>query len=295
MKVLVLGGSYFLGRRFVEKASERDDITVYNRGNRPLNISSVHEIYGDRRDGNSLCKLEGNSYDVVVDFCAYGENDISLIFEQLKGNIKQYIFISTCDVYERGLGKMLNEDAPLEYRNFGGEAGDYITGKVLLEQELVKNCAKYSVAYTSIRPAFIYGPNNYAPREGIYFQWIRQAGQILHPEDADGEFQMVYVDDAADLIMNVIGNEDAYNQAINLAPDNMENYETFAEALSEGIDIPFEKVPVTVEMVNERQIPLPFPLTRAESNYYDGRKALMYIDEYTKLTEGMKKTWNAAN
>ena len=93
------------------------------------------------------------------------------------------------------------------------------------------------MAYTSIRPAFIYGEDNYAPREGIYFYWIQQAGQILHPVDADGEFQMVYVEDVAKAVLAMAGNSEAYGQAYNLAPLPMETYETFAAALAESVDV----------------------------------------------------------
>lgn len=290
MKILVLGGSYFLGKHFVHMATKEHDITVFNRGNRPLNLPQVREIAGDRHDMKALSKLCGGHFDAVVDFCAYSRDDIAMIFRTLKSDFTQYIFVSTCDVYERGLGKWLDENAPLESRDFGGEAGSYITGKVALEKELVE-CAKNAhVAYTSIRPAFIYGPGNYAPREGMYFHWIREAGQILHPTDATGQFQMVYVEDVVTAILHSIGNPQAYDQAMNLAPLETENYDSFSEALKESMSVPFDKVPVTVQQINEKNIPLPFPLTKKESNWYDGKRALEFIDHYTGLAEGLKKT-----
>ena len=290
MNILVVGGSYFLGKCFVQMAAEKHQITVFNRGNRPLPLSGITEVKGDRHNPRDIQALRGKSFDVVVDFCAYEKGDIRILFENLHANFKQYIFISTCDVYERGQGKLLSEDAPLEERDFGGEAGAYITGKVALEKELIECGQKWQVAYTSIRPAFIYGEDNYAPREGIYFYWIQQAGQILHPVDADGEFQMVYVEDVAKAVLAMAGNSEAYGQAYNLAPLPMETYETFAAALAESYPQPFEKVSVTLEMVQEKEIPFPFPLTKAESNWYDGRKGLTLIGNYTSLSVGLKST-----
>lgn len=290
MKILVLGGSYFLGKHFVNMAMNKHDITVLNRGTRPLNLPQVLEIRGDRHDVETLSELKGKCFDVIVDFCAYNPNDIALIFQSLEVGFHQYIYVSTCDVYERGCAKLLDENAPFERREFGGEAGTYISGKVALEEELVDCAARHNVAYTSIRPAFIYGPGNYAPREGIYFHWIKEAGQILHPIDATGEFQMVYVEDVALAILHAIGNEQAYNQSYNLAPLPTQTYASFSCGLAESISIPFQKVPVTVEQVNEKNIPLPFPLTKEESNWYDGSKALALIERYTGLEEGLKKT-----
>ena len=68
----------------------------------------------------------------------------------------------------------------------------------------------------------------------------------------------------------------------------MVTYESFADALEEAVSTPFVKVPVTVQMVLQQQIPLPFPLTREESNWYDGTKALQLIKGYTPLAEGLK-------
>ena len=292
MNILVLGGSYFLGKCFVNMALKEHSVTVFNRGNRPLKLPSVHEIFGDRHDTEALEVLNGTHYDAVVDFCAYNPEDISLIFKGLRADFDQYIFISTCDVYERGLNKLLDEDAPFEYRNFPGQAGGYISGKVALEKELRDYAVKYGVSYTSLRPSFIYGPYNYAPRESMYFNWIKKAGQILHPTDASGEFQLVYVDDVALAVLKSIGNRDAFNQAYNLAPIQLENYDSFYEALVNSVSTKIEKVPVTVQIVNEKNIPLPFPLTGEESNRYDGNKALGLIKRYTGLAEGLKKTYD---
>ena len=70
----------------------------------------------------------------------------------------------------------------------------------------------------------------------------------------------------------------------------METYDSFAEALAAGMEVPFEKVPVTVATINEKNIPLPFPLTKEESNWYDGKRIIDFIGQYTKLSDGLKKT-----
>ena len=289
MKVLVIGGSYFLGKYYVYTMMNGADITVFNRGNVPFNMEKLTEIKGDRHNEADLQKLADCQFDVVVDFCAYSRGDIESVANVLPG-IKQYIFVSTVDVYKRGLGQCLDETAPLEDRDFGGEAGAYITGKVALEEEIKNVSVAESFAYTVIRPAFIYGPGNYAPRESLYIGWIRQANQIIHPVDATGEFQFGYVKDVADAIAAATGNEKAYNQAFNVANPKMITYDSYADALQEAAGQDFERVPVTIDVVNERQIPLPFPMTKAESNCYNGSKGLELIERYTELEEGLKIT-----
>ena len=291
MNILVLGGSYFLGRCFVNMACNDNNIYVFNRGNCPIDMPEVTQIKGDRHNISDLFKLSKYEIDVIVDFCAYNKDDINSVIKALKVMPKQYIFVSTVDVYERGKGEALSENASFETRDFGGDVGAYITGKVILEKEIKEAAAAYGFTYTVMRPAFIYGPGNYAPRESIYFNWIKKAGQVLHPIDATGEFQLVYVTDVARAICASLGNEEAYNEAFNLTGEKVENYNSFADTLSKIVNTDFERVDVTVDVVNEKQISLPFPLTREQSNWYKGEKALKLIGRYTSFEEGLRETY----
>ncbi len=291
MKILVIGGSYFVGRAFVGLAAGENDLYLLNRGNHPLNDPAIREYSMDRHDGKAVASIEEPHFDVIVDFCAYERGDIRGIAENLKASFDQYLFVSTCDVYRRGTMRVMDEEEELESRDFGGEAGAYITGKVALEGELRECCRERGAAFTSVRPAFIYGPDNYAPREGIYFKWITAAGQILHPSDADGEFQMVYVRDVAAALLAACGNPAAYDRVYNLCGPERVTYDSFAELLQRVTGTAFERVPVSVQNVIGQGIPLPFPLTKEESNWYDGSRVAELGVSYTALEEGMKYTY----
>lgn len=291
MRILVIGGTYFLGRTFVIKAYKDNELTLLNRGNRPISLDGIKCCIGDRHDADALKQIEGD-YDVIVDFCAYEKGDIRLVAEQLRGRFRRYIFISTCDVYRKGTGQILTEESPLEERVFPGPEGAYIAGKVALERELAECAREYGFAYTSIRPSFIYGEENYAPREGIYFQWIEKAGQILHPVDATGEFQMVYVGDCAEIILRVCARTESGGQIYNVCGTENVTYERWKEVLSRAVEKPFVGVGIDVAQVCERQIPLPFPLTVGESERYDGSKIQKEFEiSYISLEEGIRKTY----
>lgn len=102
-KLLIIGGSYFLGRVFIESLAQNNDYRIYvvNRGNRPLNMEGVVEVKCDRNDIAGLeTLLPKESWHGVIDFCAYAPQDISNLFSVLPAkNIKHYIFISTTSVY----------------------------------------------------------------------------------------------------------------------------------------------------------------------------------------------------
>lgn len=291
MKILVIGGSYFLGKHFVNLASKNNDVIVFNRGNRPHNNVDVREIKGDRHVKEDIDKLRTVEVDVVVDFCAYNKGDISDIIAVLGPSLKQYVFISTVDVYKKGLGQTIDENSPLETRNYGGEIGQYISGKVSLERELELTCCKNKIAYTSIRPVFIYGPDNYAPREGIFLNWIDKAGQVLIPEDESGFFQMIYVDDLADIIYKICANELSFNKAINVCGEGVYNYREFLDTLSMGCKLEFERILVPVEYILNHGIELPFPLTKEESEKYRSVYKNIYECKTRLLADGLRDTY----
>ena len=294
MNILVIGGTYFLGRAFVDIVKEKHCVTVLNRGNVVLSkelYKNVKQYICDRHDEEKISHIKDEDFDVVVDFCAYNKGDIDLILRALDYNIKQYIFISTCDVYKRGSGAVLDENAQLEERRFGGEAGDYISGKVALEKE-IRRCTEHEIYYTVIRPAIIYGPGNYAPRESMFFNWIVNAGQILYPIESAGHFQMVYVEDVAKIISDLCLLEEAYNESFNVCGKDIVNYDSFVNALRNAVYIPFEKIEVSSEMIEQKNIPLPFAIHESESETYSDAKLLKRGVRYTSLEEGLKKSFS---
>lgn len=293
MKLLVIGGSYFLGRVFVMEAAGKYDITVVNRGTWSLDSLGVKQIRGDRRD-EALWRRMTDDIDVIIDFCAYEKGDIARVLRNLAGSVKQYLFVSTLDVYERGRKDVKKEDAPLEYRVFPGGAGAYIAGKVALEQELREECAGRDIAYTVLRPAFIYGPFNYAPRESAYIQMMVQSRVLPHITDAAGTFQFVYVKDAAVAALRCLQNPAAYGQAYNLCQDENVTYETFYRALAAADDLGAEELLLTAEAAQQMGIPLPFPITEEETELSSNEKSRRELGlVYTGLEEGMARTYRA--
>ncbi len=287
MNILVIGGSYFLGPVFIKRAlDEGHTVTVFNRGTRPLNVSGVNEIRGDRSRAEDLAKITGK-YDATVDLCAYEKGDIEKVKDALGNGCGRYVFISTVDVYKRGTGALLDENAELETRDFGGEAGAYILGKAALEKEITE-CRDYCV----LRPSVIYGPGNYAPRENIYFKWISAAGQILEPSPSDGFFQSVFSKDVAMAMLRACCDASFSRKAFNVTPSQVITYSDYTKILKEACDKEFEVITITPEEAFMQQVPFPFPISSIESERYDGSALESAGFEFTDMVAGMKETWN---
>lgn len=288
MNILVIGGSYFLGRWFVEYARKEHNITVLNRGNIPIKTDGVKELLCNRHDVVTLQALASEEFDCIVDFCAYAKHDIRRIVDAFGHEGCRYIFISTVDVYLHGQDEVVSEASLFENRVISGPEGEYINGKIELEQELIDTCTKNAMSFSSVRPAILYGPANYAPREAVYLNWISQAKQVIVPSDESGHFQMLYVKDAALGLVKLCELEKAkLLPAYNFCPEEISTYRSFVDCLHKISPVPFEEIPLTLDEIFKKQIPLPFPLTREESNIYSGDRLKDLGINCTSLLDGM--------
>lgn len=293
MKILVIGGSYFLGRVFTMLAAEKNEVTVLNRGTYSMEDFGAGCLKADRHDVEALKRLGPEAFDVTVDFCAYQQGDIRTFLDNAPFRTEQYILISTADVYEKWTKRTLTEESPLETRRFGGENGEYIWQKILLEKELKQVCREKKIRYTPVRPAVLYGPFNYAMREAGYVQMACGGQKILCPVGASGRFQPVYVKDAAAMILALCKNEAAYDEAFNLAGEAVD-YEQFLDAFvraSRG-KAQLLKLSAKDSVFGEPGTFLPFPFSEEETENYDGQKILRTTGlSWIPLEKGLQKTW----
>src|SRR5256714_14808050 len=112
MKLLVLGGTKFLGRAAVEAALERgDEVTVFNRGEtNPEPFPGVEKL-GGARDGD-LSALEGREWDAVIDPSGYVPRVVRASAELLQGSVGHYVFVSSGSVYAEPYVPGYDETAP---------------------------------------------------------------------------------------------------------------------------------------------------------------------------------------
>ncbi len=293
-RVLAIGGSYFIGRVFsVLTARETDfELCVLNRGRFPLKNDRISEIKADRHDTLSVRDaLSGEgAFDAVVDFCAYEPGDIMLMGKALEGKAKQYIYIGSCSVFASSTGAPKKEDA-LQITEQGAYPGaEYSYHKMLLERELKNVCEKEGMVHTILRPAFVYGPFNYAPRESYYFELMAKNEEIPFPVDSHCAFSFVYVKDIARILMDCIGNETVYGESFNLAGKERVTYKSLTDLLGTFIEQPLSIKNVTVQEVYRDNIPLPFPLDQDE--LYDGTKISGTLGfTYMPFEEGLLETY----
>lgn len=295
--ILVLGGSYFVGRVFSLLSARRSDITLHvvNRGNYRLSLPNVREYVCDRHDCDKMVRmLPEVPFDAAVDFCGYKAGEIESIVDHLGGRIGQYIFFSTISICDPSIQDPKTERSPLADLSptSSHPVMDYLYQKAVLEAELRACCTRRRIPWTIFRPSFIYGPFNYAPRESYFIKCIAEGLPVPYPEDASAEFSMVYVEDAAQAVHAVIGEPAAHDRVFNLAAPERITYARLFDELRSCRGSPFPIRPVSVAEVYRDGIPLPFPLDTNDLS--DGSLLSDVLDfQYTLFSEGFTRTYKA--
>jgi 2'-hydroxyisoflavone reductase len=207
MRMLIIGGTVFVGRALVECAMARGhEVSLFNRGNtNPDLFPDVEKLRGDRTTDEGLSALDGKTWDAVIDVSAYFPRAVTLSAEKLKDATPHYTLISTISVYdtppEQG---NITEDAPL--KSLDDDTVEDVTGdtygglKVLCERALDETFAGRSLM---IRPGLIVGPHD--PTDRFTYWPIRTArgGQMLVPP-RDDVLQVIDVRDLAEWTIRMV-------------------------------------------------------------------------------------------
>src|SRR5688500_7748344 len=112
MKLVIIGGTRFVGRHLVEAALARNhEVTLFNRGTHSPVARDVETIVGDRY--TDLAKLRDRRWDAVVDTCGYVPRAVTAAVEVLRDAIDRYVFISSQSAYADVSVRGVDETAPV--------------------------------------------------------------------------------------------------------------------------------------------------------------------------------------
>lgn len=207
MKVLVMGGSYFIGRRIVDKLYEKGyEVYVLNRGSRAIENSDIHSIICDRNDKETMNHiLSTYNFDIVVDVCGLNEDQAEILCSSLDfDSVKKFVFISSSAVYDiEHLNIPFAEDDALGADSFWQEYG---TDKIEAERYYTESLKNKDTELIILRPPYVYGENNYAQRESFIFDHIVKNQPILIPK-SNPKLQFIYTSDLAEIIIEFISRQ----------------------------------------------------------------------------------------
>jgi len=211
MRLLILGGTHFLGRHAAEQALARgDEVTLFNRGrSAPGLVPAAEELRGDRDGG--LEALRGRVFDAVLDTSGFVPRVVAQSAELLDPAVDRYLFVSSESVYAvaRG-GPPVDEDGPLAEPPPPGveEVMEHYGGLKVACERVVQGT--FGDRATVVRPGLIVGPFDPSNR---FTYWVRRMHEaaddrpVLAPAPPDRRVQFIDGRDLAAWILHLLEND----------------------------------------------------------------------------------------
>ncbi len=198
MKLLILGGTMFLGRHLVEAALARGhEVTIFNRGqHNPELFNEVEKLRGDR-DGN-LEALRERRWDAVVDTSGYLPRVVRDSAKLLADAVGLYVFISSISVYA---DHAQPADENSKVGTLENESVEEITGETYGPlKALCERAAEEAMPgrVLVIRPGLIVGPDDKTVRFSYWTGRVARGGEVLAPGSPDRQLQLIDSRDLAE-------------------------------------------------------------------------------------------------
>jgi 2'-hydroxyisoflavone reductase len=198
VRLLVLGGTAFLGRFVVEVALARgDEITLFNRGQtNPQLFPQVQKRVGDRN--GDLSALKGGQWDAVIDTSGFTSKQLRASAGLLPDSVAHYTFVSSISAYSDYSRSLITEDSPVHPppspESDQVTAENYGAQKVASEQT-AERLMPGRVA--CVRAGLIVGPFDTSGRFPYWVRRIAQGGTVLAPGRPERHVQVIDVRDLA--------------------------------------------------------------------------------------------------
>ncbi len=217
MKLLILGGTRFMGRHLVAAAlAHNHEVTLFNRGTLSAALADVETIHGNRN--SDLMKLQGRRWDAVIDTCGYLPSSVRASAEALSDSVDHYVFISSLSVYADVSTPGIDETATVatltdeqlekaEAIDSSGQVSAVTYGemygglKALCERTLEEILPDRVLV---IRPGLIVGSHDYTDRFTYWVVRVARGGEVLAPGRPERYVQLIDVRDLAEWIVKML-------------------------------------------------------------------------------------------
>lgn len=219
MKLLILGGTKFLGRQFAAAALRGGhEVTLFHRGQTGADLfPEAEHILGDR--AGPMDALKGRRWDAAVDTSAYFPDTLKASAELLAGTVERYVLVSSISVYPEAPRIGMTEDSPLakltaeQLRQAYDRRGKGVTGAAALGEAYggLKALCEAGVEAALpgralvVRPGLIVGPHDSTDRFTYWVRRVARGGEVLAPGAGERGLQFIDARDLAEWMLRMIG------------------------------------------------------------------------------------------
>jgi nucleoside-diphosphate-sugar epimerase len=300
MKVLVIGGTLFIGHSLVEELVKAGhDVTILHRKPKHDFGRRVENLMADRNDGEAMREaLSGRRFEVVFDNAYDYERgttaaQVEATVRAAGDRLSRYIFMSSVAAYGDGLNHKESDPlAPDSHPN------PYTSNKASTERLLFRMRAQHGFPVVTFRPPFVYGPNNPYYREQFFWDRLRAGRPVIIPGDGYRLMQFVYVDDLVEAMLRAMTEPRAEGEAFNIGDakplTQVEVVERLAKAA--GVEATLARVPRDViQQAGGNAFEEPYYF----GEYFDVPPITMYMGKVARILKvkgtpfetGLKETY----
>jgi nucleoside-diphosphate-sugar epimerase len=297
MKVLFIGGTGFISTA-VSKLAVAKGIELYhlNRGKREVEIPGVHSIRADIHQPEELkAALNGQQFDVVVDWIAYHPNDIERDIALFRGKIKQFIFISSASAYQKPPSfHIITESTPLYNPHW-----EYSRNKIACEERLMQAYRDEGFPMTIVRPSHTYDPNLPIGIGG----WgcytlpdrMKKGQPIIVHGDGSSLWVVTHSEDFGRGFLGLVGNGQAIGHAFHITSDEVLTWNQIYEILADALGVEPNMVYISSEFIAKVAPGLGAGLIgdKSWSVIFDNSKIKSFVPDFQcviPFREGVRRT-----
>lgn len=240
MRILLIGGTGIISTACAGLAVARGhDVTLLNRGLRAV-IPGVRHLIADVRDEASMAAaLAGKTWDIVVNFLAFGPEDVARDIGRFKGRVGQYFFISSASAYQRPVRNyLITESTPLE-----NPLWDYSRAKIAAEETLQRAHRELGFPGVIIRPSLTYGDTqitlavNSWEKSYTAVDRLRRGQPVIIPGDGSSLWTITHNTDFARGLVGLFGNQEASGEAFHITSDEVMTWDQYYAAVAHAAGV----------------------------------------------------------
>jgi nucleoside-diphosphate-sugar epimerase len=299
MKILFLGGTGVISTACTTLAAGRGmDVTLLTRGQHASQLpAGVRTLIADANDPSLIEKLDGESFDAVVDWIAFTPADIERDLKLFRGRTRQFVFISSASAYQKPQTHyLISESTPL-----ANPYWDYSRNKIACEERLMAAYRDQGFPVTIVRPSLTYGESliplvlNSWERSYTAVDRMIRGQKLIVPGDGTSLWVITHNSDFAKGLVGLLGHQQAIGHTFHITSDEVLTWDQMFRTVGDAVGVEPQLVHISSDFIAACLPEKKGTLIgdKSVSVVFDNSKVKRFVPEYratTSFAEGIRRS-----